>query len=552
MEATRQFLDSPERRTLDAGGVAVKATESQRRREALAFREALTPTVEAALQESVHRDPRILADALFPVMGPAIRKSIAETIRSMLQAFNEALEHSLSIQGLRWRLEAIRTGRPFAEVVLLRSLIYRVEQVFLIHRKTSLLLQHVVAPFVAMQDPDMVSGMLSAIQDFVRDSFRAQQDEFLDSLQVGELNVWVEEGPQAILAAVIRGQAPMDLRVSMKETLEEAHQRFGLELETFEGNAAPFEAFRGQLAKCLEEQYQAKQRKPKPYFLVLILLLIGLLAGWKTLSVLDERKWNRFVEDLRRQPGIVITAFGKQGGRYQIQGLRDPMAADPGVMLRTHGLDPGRAEISLAPYYALDDGILLRRAEALLRPPAGVTLSMENGVLRAVGEGPTEWVGSFRGRAALTPGVRAVDDTHLLDVNRAEFERGKHVLASAMILFAVGKSEIESSEIAKLDSAAATLKRLLEKAPGLGEKPVLEIVGHSDSTGAEGFNVVLSRERADQVMRRLTKAGIPSRMLRARGAASSEPVPSPDPQSELQHNRSVTFRIATAGPPARQ
>src|SRR5262245_28009478 len=41
------------------------------------FARALTPPLEKALTASVRRDPRPLADALFPVMGPAIRKAVA-------------------------------------------------------------------------------------------------------------------------------------------------------------------------------------------------------------------------------------------------------------------------------------------------------------------------------------------------------------------------------------------------------------------------------------------------------------------------------------------
>ena len=73
------------------------------------------------------------------------------------------------------------------------------EQVFLIHKETGLLLCQVSAPNAAMQDADMVSGMLTAIQDFVGDSFTTQKGEELETLQVGELSVWIEQGPQAIL-----------------------------------------------------------------------------------------------------------------------------------------------------------------------------------------------------------------------------------------------------------------------------------------------------------------------------------------------------------------
>ena len=98
----------------------------------------------------------------------------------------------------------VKIGRPDGR--------QRVEQVLLIHRPTGLKLEHCFAPTVAYQDPEMVSGMLTAIQDFVRDSFSAPPGETLDSLRVGDLEVWVEQGPHATIAAVIRGHAPASLR----------------------------------------------------------------------------------------------------------------------------------------------------------------------------------------------------------------------------------------------------------------------------------------------------------------------------------------------------
>src|SRR5215210_1266805 len=188
--------------------------------------EALLPTVEEAIGISVRKNPQTLVDALFPVIGPAIRRAISEALTGMVQTMNQTLEHSLSVQGLKWRLEAWRTGKSFGEVVLLHTLLYRVEQVFLIHKETGLLLQHVVAGTSSIQDADMVSGMLTAIQDFVHDSFSSQQSDTLETLQVGGLTVWIEQGPLAILAGVIRGNAPQELRTTFHETLERIHLEF--------------------------------------------------------------------------------------------------------------------------------------------------------------------------------------------------------------------------------------------------------------------------------------------------------------------------------------
>ena len=97
---------------------------------------ALAPIINDGLQQSARENPQPLVDALYPIMGPAIRRSIAEALADMMQAFNRAVEQSVSPRALKWRLDAWRTGQPYAHVVLLHTLIYRVEQVFLIHRET--------------------------------------------------------------------------------------------------------------------------------------------------------------------------------------------------------------------------------------------------------------------------------------------------------------------------------------------------------------------------------------------------------------------------------
>ena len=79
---------------------------------------ALTPTVELAIRQSVRRDPQPLADAIFPVIGPAIRKAIATAIGGLIESMNQAAELAFSLQAVRWRIEAWRTGRSFGEVVI--------------------------------------------------------------------------------------------------------------------------------------------------------------------------------------------------------------------------------------------------------------------------------------------------------------------------------------------------------------------------------------------------------------------------------------------------
>ena len=402
---------SPEARTEDVSSVVAEAIQRRRSQGGDgALSDALAPTIESALRESVRKDPGTLADALFPVMGPAIRRSILETLRSFLDSFNQIMDQSLSWQGLKWRFEGLRTGRSFTEVVLLHSLVFRVEQVFLIHKKTGLSLGHVAAPSIAMQDPSLVSGMLAAIQDFVRDSFNAPTGQGVETMNVGDLDVWVESGPYAIIATVIRGIAPRALRDRMAEVLENIHREYSAELDRFNGDAAPFVHANQELSRCLEMQYkEAPKRKSRWYAwaaAALVLLLVGGWIGWRDWQF---HRWNQLADTLREQPGLVVTSLAREQGRFVLRGMRDPLAADPAQFVKAAELDPSKGRVSLVTLLRFGRRNCGAAGNTIIVATSGVKLHVNDGVLQLDGHAPLSWMRNLQARALLVPGIRSVD-----------------------------------------------------------------------------------------------------------------------------------------------
>ena len=331
LRALQTRLEDPAAQARDVSRVLATAVELRTHDPHL--RRALAPTIEDAITASVRRNPRPLADALFPIIGPAIRKAIAATLNGMLESLNTTLEHSLSWRSLRWRLDARRTGRPFAEIVLLNTLVYRVEQVFLIHRPSGLLLQHLRAAETEAQDADMVSGMLTAIRDFVRDSFDVAEDEGLQTLKVGDLSVWIEQGPHALLAVVVRGSAPPSLRTALQQALEAVHAQYSDLLEPFDGDTARFEGTRPLLETCVQQQFRGRERPGilQPRLMVIAAILVLALGVWMFFALRARSRWNGYVNALRSEPGVVVVSTGRAGGKYLLTGLRDPLAPDPAL-----------------------------------------------------------------------------------------------------------------------------------------------------------------------------------------------------------------------------
>ncbi len=310
-------------------------------------------------------------------MGPAIRKSIAESLDGTLHRLNQAFKHSFSWQGLKWRLEALRSGSSFADVVLKHTVEFRVEHVFLIHRKTGLLLEHVAAPQAAAQDPQLVSGMLTAIQDFVRDSFEGATGGSgggIDSLRLGDLLLWCEEGPFAFLAAVIRGNPPESLHAVLRETLTRIHEDLRIPLEEFEGDTAPLGDLATPLESCLQQREQPQETRLSPWLWALPLALLVVAGAWMVQRAVEERRVDAYVQRLRDEPGVVVTGAERRDGKWHVSGLRDPLATDPADVLAQSKLDPTRVVGHWESYQALDPAVVLKRLTAALDPPPGVSL----------------------------------------------------------------------------------------------------------------------------------------------------------------------------------
>ena len=498
---------------------------------------ALSPTVSAALERSVRKNPQPLVDAIFPIMGPAIRKAIASALSGMVQSFNQTLNYSMSARGLRWRWEAFKTGRSFAEVVLLHTLVYRVEQLFLIHKETGLLLRHVAAAHVAVQDTDMVSGMLTAIQDFVTDSFHPAKGDQLETLQVGGLTVWVEQGPEAILGAVIRGNAPHELREVLQGILETIHLQFGGALKEFSGDATAFAATEPLLEEGLQSSYDtAKQLKKSsgklnPFTVTATIILLALLV-WGFFWVRDRRRWNAYLEKLHNEPGFVVTDSGKQGGKYFVSGLRDPLSREPSTMLEGTGLSPESVTGNWQPFQALSPQFVLARAHKTLQPPAGVKLNANGDELVAQGFASHDWIMEARRTARFLPGINRFRDDKLFDLERIE---------DPLLLFETDQVTLRPGQEDKLNRLIDDLNHLRELA---GDRPVkLEITGRTDRTGTEMRNNALSQGRADTVAAML-KSRLPTwSNLTIIPIGTKEKLRLESTEEDRATNRSVTMKV---------
>jgi hypothetical protein len=88
-------------------------------------------------------------------------------------------------------------------------------------------------------DSEIMSSMLTAINDFVRDSFQAEG--FLGSIDYGDSKIVLEKGHDIILTASVYGEVTRDLRSRMANLVKDIEDEYGSLLEGWSGDTNQFD-----------------------------------------------------------------------------------------------------------------------------------------------------------------------------------------------------------------------------------------------------------------------------------------------------------------------
>jgi outer membrane protein OmpA-like peptidoglycan-associated protein len=103
------------------------------------------------------------------------------------------------------------------------------------------------------------------------------------------------------------------------------------------------------------------------------------------------------------------------------------------------------------------------------------------------------------------------------------------------VTFAVDSSDISSSFYPVLDSVGLVLIEF--------DKTLVEVAGHTDSSGSNAYNQSLSQRRAGSVSAYLTSRDIRADRLMSVGAGETRPVATNDTSAGREQNRRVEITI---------
>ncbi|MFN8445565.1 MAG: hypothetical protein U0175_32540 [Caldilineaceae bacterium] len=206
--------------------------------------DALSPIIADAVRTSIAESREAMVEALYPITGQLVQRSVTEAMRDLARRIDAQMRTTFDLKSIWQRIRIMLGLGPSSEHLLRQALPFQVEEIFLIHRETGLLLHHLRSGLVNSaeqpQDAELIGSMLTAIRDFVNDVFGRGEEGQLTQVQHGEKLILLEAAHFSYLAIVVTGVEAQGYRASMRERIFAIDNEYMRLLRDFSGDVSPF------------------------------------------------------------------------------------------------------------------------------------------------------------------------------------------------------------------------------------------------------------------------------------------------------------------------
>ncbi len=299
LRMVQQDLESVEAMSARLQPVLIPSIHERVRTESKEFASAISPVIGPAIRHQIRSARQDIIDALSPVIGSIISKAIAEEFRTLSRKIDSQLRQQLNFQKRLSNLIARFRGVSAGELLLRDSLPFAIEHVFLVHQGTGLLLTHEHAPGQVAADPDLIGGMLTAIGDFVKNSFGSGESA-LEEVAYGDKRILIEAAQYAYIAVVLEGIEPPGFNPLVRAVINSINLNAENDLREFDGRMQSLPDFRPDLISLVNPdpdllaEYSSPEALDRGQRIFLAGALLGflvLIAGVAIACVYAVRLW---------------------------------------------------------------------------------------------------------------------------------------------------------------------------------------------------------------------------------------------------------------------
>lgn len=528
---------------------------------------ALAPLIVSSMRQEIRNSREMMVDALYPITGQLVKAAVRNAFNELLETINTKLDEGFSVDRWRAKIQSKITGTSEAEILLRRNPPFDIEDIYVIHRPTGLLIERVSATDEDLDiddegvDSELLSGLLTAIMDFTRDAFSDEKGGELRTLTFGESQLFLRTSANTILAAKTTGTPPPRFETALQRVFLSILERWNDFLASFDEEVEDDQkaSFVDDLDGRFRDLLRARRKNfrggaLRAYAVIAVVFL--LIAAWPAWATYQYYRGQAIEADAR---SVVETQAALAGYPIDIHydgdketlvvtGLLPSTAAKESLVSGLADRLPDiKNDLRLATLNQVRKDEIASSLGAILNTELA---KLKTSVRQAMVDLETQ---SQANDAALAERISksvAGLDTKFSGFEKSVSERIENRIATALVpsptkvltdwvqtntLFLRNETQFRNPKWAK-----ALLRELASLIKSTPDDLRIRVVGYTDNTGSASLNARLSQERAETVVNMLKALGVPENRLITVGRSSEKSIGAGE---KAAYNRRVEFEI---------
>ena len=223
-----------------------------------------------------------MIDALYPIMGGMISKYVTQAIKEMMETINKKIESGLSFESYKRKAKAKLTGVSETELLMEESSDAIISSMFVIHKDTSLLIAEAHLKDKEIDDAHMVASMASAIKDFINDWIKSNESSNeVQILSYGDATLYIESAGSVYVVAFLDAEPDASIRMDINTFFASVMKEYSDFFQKFDGDDSADEIVTLSMKMedyLLSQNIVEKKEKKNPAKYFIYLFIIGALG----------------------------------------------------------------------------------------------------------------------------------------------------------------------------------------------------------------------------------------------------------------------------------
>ena len=272
---------------------------------------SLQSVISPAISKEIAENKDTMIDALYPIMGGMISKYVTQAIKEMMETINNKIEDGLSFDKYKRKMKSKVTGVSETELLMEESSDATISSMFVIHKESGLLIAEAHLEDKEIDDAHMVASMASAIKDFINEWIKNNsiQSE-VQLLSYGNATLYIESAGSVYIIAFLDAEPNYEQRKEINTFFASVIKDYASFFQKFDGDDSADEIV--SLSKKMEEYLYThshtkaqQQSKIDPvkyilYFLAFVLIGYSLYQfnDWYRKSSLERTVYQETGEEI--------------------------------------------------------------------------------------------------------------------------------------------------------------------------------------------------------------------------------------------------------------